>query len=857
MSDVVPYNNSYGPMAQSQLDSFSYYSAYPGAPGGAIGQAIAGVAGSYVMGQYGHIPVGMGYGGNMYSSMRQQMFSQSHMQAMQQASQADIANAIQFQRGFLKSMGMEVTAQGEKNLQAFNTYMSNIAPIADPYTWNALNGGRSGAVMAHGVHLGGMFRRDAATGFQGMSGATSAHVAGGLYQNYFSDPFWQYKTAGFDSLGMSEMFDEATRRGLMPGIGSERQRVVGGLDYIRRNGGDVAGGLARAGIDPSKYDPNNAVNSLGQSLTDDEIKKLAGDQDVQAGMRSTDTGRIIQTLDKYKGALAAVREIFGDAGRPNAPMRELFNMLDQITQGATHQVDSGRMEMMVRNMHNAAKSAGLNMNEMMAVFGAAGRMTDQIDKNPMFATQVATGGMAFMTAYNNLGLGAVPAWGMQSNKQMAATYMKNYTNAINSSASNRLATAMRLNDLLGGEKGFGGQIGDLVLNAKMGVIRPEFANIGDGDFIEMMVRDTGLDRSTVEKALRAENANDEYIHKNNLGGLVTKYLQPEEFKSLVLGTNGGAFARESYSLISGVMGDKNVSGKLVQEIAEVAASSLTDMGAALQSDAVLRGVRMSSDIEAHLRKADPNSEAGKLWAKLSAMSPEERAKTLQTFAATAFTEADNDAISMGMEGGLIPALRLHAPTTTEETGKVSADVKTQSVLAAMASGEMLGGSPIMDLMKAIQEGGEDPNQASLHKYVAKVLGGKDKGHLAAKLSGDLYSIYTRKQELEGLKGQATEAAKRGDFGLSRELTDKYEAEVKSIGEAEAKITEFMQVNGLAQEFGTMVDEAKDGAGGGMTLNNANINITAGGATISLNGANGGTGGAKGQKRGGSPVPASN
>jgi hypothetical protein len=47
--------------------------------------------------------------------------------------------------------------------------------------------------------------------------------------------------------------------------------------------------------------------------------------------RSVDASRITDSLKRYSKAVAAIRDVFGDNGRPDAPMNELLSALDGLT----------------------------------------------------------------------------------------------------------------------------------------------------------------------------------------------------------------------------------------------------------------------------------------------------------------------------------------------------------------------------------------------------------------------------------------------------------------------------------------------------------------------------------------------
>lgn len=847
MSDpVVPYNAQFDPLSNSQLPGWNYHNPWANAPGGPIGQQVASMAGSYLMGQNGFVATGMGYSGSLNNNMQQQMFSATHLQAMQQASARDMDIMLQTQRGMFAMMGQNVGAEEEKALRAFNAYAAKVGPYIDPRTYDVLTGGRGEGNLTRALHIGGQSRRDPVTGYWGMSADTSSHISQGLHQTYFDEPNYQQKTAGLTSWQMGQMFDELNRRGMMPSIGTERERVVAGLMAAQSNGKDVTAILNNAGVDSSRF--AGGKESLLHGLGDDAISKLAKDSDVQSGMRSADAGRIAQVLDKYKGAVSAVQEIFGDAGHPNAPMRDLLNALDALTQGAMQQVDPGRTEMTVRNMYNAAKAAGVDMNTVAGMMQAAGMQTNAMGINPIFTSQMVTGGLVFGAAYNDSGIGSVPAWGMQNQKQMMGSYMGAYGRAINSDLANRVGALMRLDERFGG---FTGDAAELIEQIKKGTMPANLAGMGYSDFVSMLTKNNpGISAYEVETAFNAEQANQEYIYKNNLGGLITRFAQPEELKNQVLLPS---FSEQAYGKVTKLLG-AGKHGGLADRMAKEMASSFMSMSDAIFTNAKSRNIRTATDLSKYLSETaakDPNSEEAKLWSKLQTMTPEEREKELSLLAENAYTEAEQHWKELGGEGGLVSARKMYSKEASDSYGKISADVQLKSALDSIRKGTLAGGSPLMTVMQALQEAGQNPSEATLKGVIAKSLGGTGKEKLAGTLATDLWTLHKSYEELDDLQNsKLSGAAARGDKDAEARYQKLYDDKKKVIEETQQKIQKYMDDNGLTQTLGEMTS---NGGGGDAAINFGTVIIQAGNAEITIKDAKGRGAPAKNETRGGSPV----
>lgn len=71
-------------------------------------------------------------------------------------------------------------------------------------------------------------------------------------------------------------------------------------------------------------------------------------------------------LKNYLGAIAAVKEVFGDMGNPNAPMREIINGLQKLTEGGAGVYDGGSLRQMVMEIQTIAKETPLGYEGVFA-----------------------------------------------------------------------------------------------------------------------------------------------------------------------------------------------------------------------------------------------------------------------------------------------------------------------------------------------------------------------------------------------------------------------------------------------------------------------------------------------------------
>jgi hypothetical protein len=113
----------------------------------------------------------------------------------------------------------------------------------------------------------------------------------------------------------------------------------------------------------------------GKGGSVETIEKMEG---FEAVAGNVDAKRSASAIKKYAGAVAAVREIFGDNGNPNAPMPALLAALDQLSQGAAGQMDPRKIETSLRAMQQVARESGIGFEQMAGMSAQMGAMGDML-----------------------------------------------------------------------------------------------------------------------------------------------------------------------------------------------------------------------------------------------------------------------------------------------------------------------------------------------------------------------------------------------------------------------------------------------------------------------------------------------
>ena len=177
---------------------------------------------------------------------------------------------------------------------------------------------------------------------------------------------------------------------------------------------------AAGGYQDKLKDVFNAADDFNAGKRTDvqQIEKMEG-FDAVAG--NVDAKRSAAAIKKYTGAVAAVREIFGDNGNPNAPMPALLAALDHLSQGASGQMDPKQIEGALRSMQQMARESGVGFEQMAgmaAQMGASGDMLG-ISKSQTMHNQVNA--MAMIKTMRDTGTFSKPQFGGMS--QAEATQM--------------------------------------------------------------------------------------------------------------------------------------------------------------------------------------------------------------------------------------------------------------------------------------------------------------------------------------------------------------------------------------------------------------------------------------------------
>ena len=823
---VTPYNYGHDTIVQGR--PYQPFMPLQGMPGGMMSQMAA----STVMGAFNQAGVPLGFHGapgatNLYNNVRMQMYTQAHMQGMEKAVVQDTGRIVEYARGMAQATGQPF---GAEQAAAIRNSMAKVAPLAavlPPELIDAAAGGRSQAAMFHQMHMGGRYRLDPVSGFTGLSADSANFAAKGLFQHYYSDPkAGLTKASGLSANEMGSMFGELTRRGLMAGPGTNAERTVAGINAMGRSAQEAA--LGKVGIDIGSLggDGRGGLN-LG-NLSDSQIRGLQGQEGVQAGIRRADTGKIANTLDKYKGAVSAVKEIFGDEGRPNAPFRELWNMLETLSAGSVQQMDKGRLEMTVRNMRNAADKAGITMQGMSRMMTMAGSDLQAMGMNPAFATQMVPAAMNFREAYNAIGGNAQHAWGLRSADQLTMMDQQRRGRAIASPLANKLGALARLS---GAGTEFTGQAGELLKQMRTGRISDEFIRMGRNEFVDMLAAGSDVSTAEAARALQHKTLNEEAIFTENLGGVVTQAQKREYMDKILGGQEGGAFHTIASMSVRERLG--RAGGALSKTISSTLAETIGGMDDATFRDARLRGATAATAL---MNKLGGTAEGREYLAAMGGDEATQR-KRLIRLAHESYGQAEKVGRERFGIDYLVNPQSIMEDATGERTLRNKKSTELNSILQSIHGGQY-DPNAMRRLMTGLARG-----DGNLQKLIGTTLG-LDNEHIG-ELAKSLWSIDAKRKavgkEREAL-GKKIDLDTASDAEISRykELL----AEESVMGEEQQKLQKYLERPDVAEKLAEKIKkggvgpgEADQGAGGGVpgTFNMSGVTININGQLISKDG----------------------
>lgn len=405
---------------------------------------------------------------NLQDQITARQYSQEQQRAMQVAAQRDQLQLSATLSGAQRAWyGRDLTqVESARNAdigRQISTWTPMLTQLLGPDWVDQLHGSRgSSTIMSQQLHAALRTAADPITGRIGYSGASAGLISQEIRERYFGANFDPTRLSGL-SMGQAGLLaGELQSRGMLGSIGnigpssmaSMRGRGFNFYDeaYIARAadrdseierlrtaGTPITAAHLEAARGRVRATRDQALGTPGMTST--ELLNLPGGEDM---MRAGDAEVIGQRLQGMSRVVKAMRDIFGDMGNPNAPMHEIINGLQNLTQGGLATMSAADLESMVRRTHVIARQTGVGMQGMIALTSQAAAVGDQLGVNRALAPLATQGAALFGAGARDLGRFSRPSWTGESMDQLALSDQNLRMLAMASPAANSLNAMLRL-----------------------------------------------------------------------------------------------------------------------------------------------------------------------------------------------------------------------------------------------------------------------------------------------------------------------------------------------------------------------------------------------------------------------------
>lgn len=543
---------------------------------------------------------------------------------------------------------------------------------------------------------------------------------------------------------------------------ADRFGTTGGL------GGDQIGRLVKeiySNFDPSQMRGLGGAQ-LGQLFAEASTRGFMGDMVGKDG--KLDGKHVQNRLKELSGAVSAMKDIFGDLGRQDAPMSELFASLENLTQAGLSRLGAGRAERLAREVQQMAKLTGVGMDAILTMHAGAGQMAQSMGLDRSFAPQAVKGSLAFATAYGQTSAGFT-AWGKMNKEEMMAYDQRLRMQAASSEIANQAGALLRL-----GEQGLlQGEAADLFKRIKAGD-RSALNFQAPGEFIDMLSR-SGVSRNAAAQAMQSRYANQELIQRYGLSDAVRERQRETDILPTMQAVLGQSVAA-------------TLSSRGVKRGQAVAMAGLTGdvlSKALFQMDRTLLGSDKTKERNAYLVEQLRGRLSPEQLASLGATA-EEQNRALQEVVASGMGTLQEE--SRGIFGtDYVNVVTAHHQDTLDRARKVQAQARARAeVSQAMSKVPQLGA--LRGLMEELSQAGHDGKGIDLKSLAARFLGGVDKQDILKKAMPAFQDLHEKQKKVDAIQSEMENLD--ADTQLSaQEKQQRREALQKQLGTLAAEMKE--------------------------------------------------------------------
>lgn len=587
---------------------------------------------------------------NIYDAQRNQRDYQQQRIFQQQAALQDRGTYIQWMR----NIGMTNPAN---QITAANSIagIMGMAGQMFPEQVDALHGGMGSAgVMAGGMWRGGRFGVDPATGNIGMQRSTLE-----AYQRNLSASYYR----------------------------------PGGLQSMHHFGQGAAGQIFQQ-MQQRGYAPETSFGNTPQNIA----------QNAEGMTRK---------IKSMTGSLRAMQEIFGSQGRVGS-ITELFQGLEQMTQGAAFQMSGAGMENLIRRAHATATTTQVGIDAVMATSAAAAQAGDPLGVRRDVAAQAGQFGVTHAAGIRTGGWQGVR--GASDEATIRVLRAQTAARGAGSQVANTQASIMRLLDrnpeLAQGNSQLA-KIGRAIRAGETTVDGQPLANFvtpgGLSRLLNQEVRSGNISQSQanlVRENTMDSGTNQDVIAKYGIAGTTAQMQgQIDVSRRIFAPAAGRAISR---TLAEGGMTDRRQRRRISLELRPIVAQAVMDAGPEDLKDEASFNRYMVGKLRG------PLSRFGITGARAEQMA--------RSIANRTWQNADQRARSSGY-GGATQMLQLYGSRAGGDAQAVrnQRDRVQAGQTAASAAGP--AGGPIRRIMDLLN----DPNigEMDVGEFIGRALGGRD------------------------------------------------------------------------------------------------------------------------------------
>jgi hypothetical protein len=370
--------------------------------------------------------------------------------------------------------------------------------------------------------------------------------------------------------------------------------------------------------------------------------RMPGGEDM---LRASDAQALGERLRGMSRVVRAMRDIFGDMGNPNAPMREIINGLQNLTQGGMSGLDPVALETIVRRTHVIGRQTGVGMQGMIGMMAQAASVADQHGVNRLLVPELTQRAALFGAAARATQNLDRPAWGSLSLDQLTLADQNLRVLAAGSPAANSLNALLRMSEsgLLAG--GDGTETAAVLAAIRGGQSTYEFGGrtrslqLSRQDVRRMVSRDFGMNNAALTAILDDVSGNQQYGSQT---ANIVRELQANDAGMML----AGAFARPLTGALQQASGMTALSAVIPGLTTGDASAIATDISRALASDYWAMDSATARD-PARLRAAQEQSLRRAVTATIRTRNP-------------GATDAQIDQVIAGMGGLQAMAVGLQA-----------------------------------------------------------------------------------------------------------------------------------------------------------------------------------------------------